>query len=129
MLLSLASTRRGVTALAVSTLAALALTIGAAGAHAYGRNWQGTNLPGGVWSGSGGYVNGLYLEHVEAETTSNVCIGPVQSSSRGWIAPLGWKCTGHYQSWEHVGVTGMAAVYNPNAGTVSRFYAYYYYTG
>jgi hypothetical protein len=116
-------------ALAVSALAALALTFGAASAHGFQGNWQGTNLPGGVWTGSGGYVNGLYFEHVEAETTSNVCIGPVQKSGSGWITPLGWKCTGHWQNWEHVGVTGMAAVYNPNPGTISKFWAFYFYTG
>jgi hypothetical protein len=117
-------------ALVSGTVALLAgMSLSAADAQAGYQQWGAHNLPGHVWDGSGLYVNGLYYERVEAETSSSVCVGPVVKSGGGYVAPYGWKCSARIASWEWPALTGEAAVYNPNSGTIPSFSAIDNFTG
>lgn len=107
--------------LVAGTGAAIVPASASAGAY----NWGAKNLPGGVWDGSGAVEANEYYESANAETTSTVCIGPVQKSGGGYTAPYGWKCNpGRLVQWEHTALTAESGVYNPNSGTISSFSAY-----
>jgi hypothetical protein len=120
--------RRTLATLAACAVALLLIAaLAAASANAVTDNWVGRNLPGYNWTGSGYYAANLWWEGVEAETSSSVCVGPVQKSGGGWIAPYGWTCGRTSITWNHPLITGMAAVYNPNPGTIPYFKALAYY--
>jgi hypothetical protein len=87
--------------------------------------WGTGSLPGHVWTSTGVLVPTLYYEFAEGETSSSICVGPVQKSGSGYVAPWGWKCQAHATAWEHADISAVAAVYNPNAGTIYGIRAYY----
>jgi hypothetical protein len=124
--MSLVSSRRHMAALAVFAVMLMAiLSFGSRPAWAGSIGWGTTSLPGNTWTSSGYYMS--YVgEFAEYEGYSTICVGPiVKNGSGGFYAPWGWKCATHASAWEHSAITGSAAVYNPNAGTMTNVRAYF----
>jgi hypothetical protein len=123
----LAATRRARATLAVCTIASAALLSLAPGTALAGgyTSWGALSLPGHTWTSTGVLVPTLFYEFAEGETSSSICVGPVQKSSSGYVAPWGWKCQAHATAWEHANISAVAAVLNPNSGTIYDVRAYY----
>jgi hypothetical protein len=120
--------RRQMAALAVCAVILMAvLSFASRPAYAGVIGWGAKSLPGNTWTSSGYYMT--YVgEFAEYEGPSTICVGPiVKNGSGGYYAPWGWQCAAHASSWSHSAITGAAAVYNPNAGTMTNVRAYFTY--
>jgi len=124
--MSLALSRRHMAVLATCAVAFLAvLSFASRPAWAGTIAWGTKSLPGNTWTSSGYYMS-YVNEFAEYEGFSTICVGPiVKNGSGGFYAPWGWKCEIHASQWSHSAITGAAAVYNPNAGTMTNVRAYF----
>jgi hypothetical protein len=64
---------------------------------------------------------GLHYQLAKANTTSTICVGPIQKSGGGYVAPDGWGChAGGSVEWEYTPLTAFPAFYNPNNNQVNE---------
>jgi hypothetical protein len=50
----------------------------------------------------------------------SICVGPIQKSGSGYIAPYGWKCAPEIVSWSYTPIWAAGGVYN-NSGASYGF--------
>jgi hypothetical protein len=108
------------TALA-GVVAAGMMVAGVMAAHAPSANafWGYKYQLGKTWSIVEAYAPGLHYQWATGETTSTVCVGPVQKSGGGYVTPYGWGChAGGTVEWEYPALEAGPAFYNPNPGTI-----------
>jgi hypothetical protein len=108
--------------LSLFALSVFALSMFPSGASAASENnYSGNTLPGGTWTtGNGVVLPGEYYIWANANTTSNICIGPVTYDG-SFHAPYGWSCAPPNWSWVFSDITAAAGLYNPNPGTIHGF--------
>jgi hypothetical protein len=91
-------------------------------------NWDLKSLPGKTWTIVENISPGLHYQYAHGETSSTLCVGPIQKSGGGYVAPYGWGChAGGEVEWEYSPIEAGPAVYNPNSGTIYNLYGVSYF--
>jgi hypothetical protein len=90
--------------------------------------WSEKYQPAKSWSIVEEIGAGLHYQWARAETTSTICVGPIQKSGGGYVAPYGWGCAaGDQVEWEYPALTAFPAFYNPNNNQVNGPYGVSYF--
>jgi hypothetical protein len=76
--------------------------------------WSKAGQPADSWSIVEEIGAGLHAQGGHASTSSSVCVGPIQKSGGGYVAPYGWGCSAGAVVWEYTPLTAFPAFYNPN---------------
>lgn len=110
--------------LAGAIIAALMVaSMATAGVAQAGYPWSLKTLPGNTWT-INEEVQALWRLYAHGETSSSICVGPVQRNGGGWSGPYGWSCQAREVAWEFPAVWAYPAVYNPNPGTIYEVWGY-----
>jgi hypothetical protein len=114
----------GVVAAGMMVAGAMAVHAPSANAGVWDKGAQGADS----WSIVEEIGAGLHAQGAHAHTTSSVCVGPIQKSGGGYVAPYGWGChAGGEVEWEYGAITAFPAFYNPNPNEVREVYGWSYF--
>jgi hypothetical protein len=125
MLHSIADRSRKVRRMALAGMVAAALMVASVMAlhppSAHAGLWSEKYQPAKSWSIVEEIGAGLHEQFARAETTSTICVGPIQKSGGGYVTPYGWGChAGGEVEWEYPALTAFPAFYNPNSNQVNN---------